>query len=214
MSHFSQIKICCPPAYVTASGTPVQAPRFPQSGGAPRPVEDRSPLCPRWRRGGGCRLDEDIKISELDPANGLVYSKVMFDFMVTACLDTCGWAGDKVVFSMKQFHYMVRTTGRAVWTSTRAARPGRGAGCVSWLPSSWPTPAGRAAASAASSRPSARRSRWWAGRPTLTSPVITSTAGSSNYSGTRRHIILNLTNNFLARFCHHYGKEFSTSCAL
>ena len=195
MSHLSQIKICCPPAYVTASGTPVQAPRFPQPGGAPRLVEDHSPLCPRWRRGGGCRLDEDVQISELDPSNGLVYSKVMFDFMVTACLDTCGWAGDKVKCSQKLSKYLVRMR-RAVWTSTRAVRPGRGSGCVSWLPSSWPTPAGRAAASAASSRPSIRKSRLWVGRPTLTSPVITSTAGSSNYSGTRHHIILNLTNNF------------------
>ena len=73
-----------------------QPPRYPDTTGAARPVRDRSVFCSRWRENGGCRLDENIIISVDDPHNGVVESWEMFEFMSLVCLDTCGWAGDKV----------------------------------------------------------------------------------------------------------------------
>ena len=67
-------------------------PRFPGPDGKARAAEDRSEFCGKWKENGGCRLDEDFFISKLDPGNGRMPNREFFDFMQSACLDTCGWA--------------------------------------------------------------------------------------------------------------------------
>ena len=91
------MKICCPPEMVTEPQEVTVAPRFPKNG-VSRPVEDRAKpkFCKRWKENDGCKLDRDVIISEVDPINGIVYSFEMFEFMIESCLDTCGWATERV----------------------------------------------------------------------------------------------------------------------
>eukprot|EP00091_Calanus_sinicus_P019522 TRINITY_DN4932_c0_g1_i5.p1 TRINITY_DN4932_c0_g1~~TRINITY_DN4932_c0_g1_i5.p1 ORF type:complete len:448 (+),score=93.77 TRINITY_DN4932_c0_g1_i5:138-1481(+) len=92
----SLLMICCPDDYVTSNAASMeQAPRFPGRNGKARPVEDKSDQCRKWRANDGCSLDKDLVISQHDPGNGRVISKVLFDFMQGACSKTCGWTGRK-----------------------------------------------------------------------------------------------------------------------
>eukprot|EP00092_Neocalanus_flemingeri_P019183 GFUD01020782.1.p1 GENE.GFUD01020782.1~~GFUD01020782.1.p1 ORF type:complete len:726 (+),score=150.54 GFUD01020782.1:33-2210(+) len=87
--------ICCPDDYVTEPESLEQKPRFPARNGRARQAEDKSDQCRKWRNNDGCSLDKDIVISEVDPNNGKVLSKVLYDFMQGACLKSCGWARRK-----------------------------------------------------------------------------------------------------------------------
>ena len=87
--------VCCPDKMVVQEKAVVQEPRFPAKNGKARKCEDRSKLCGKWKSKDGCRLDVDITISKLDPFNGKVLSANLFDFMQTACPQTCGWCGQK-----------------------------------------------------------------------------------------------------------------------
>ena len=49
----------------------------------------------KWRAIDGCRLYKDLVISNHDPVNGQVSSKVLFNFMQGAFIKTCGWTGRK-----------------------------------------------------------------------------------------------------------------------
>ena len=84
--------MCCPEEYTEEPEEFEIQPRFPGPDGRARPVEDRSELCGRWAEAGGCDLDKDFVISELDPRNGRMPSREFFSFMQTACLASCGWA--------------------------------------------------------------------------------------------------------------------------
>ena len=87
--------VCCPVEMVEEPDNSLkQEARFPK-GRKPRKCEDASKLCRKWKTNGGCDLDKDIVISEDDPYNGQVESKTLFDFMQTACPQTCGLCGDK-----------------------------------------------------------------------------------------------------------------------
>jgi len=87
--------VCCPDEMVEEPNDSLkQEARFPK-GSKPRKCQDASKLCRKWKSNGGCDLDKDIVISEEDPFNGLVESKTMFDFMQTACPQTCDLCGDK-----------------------------------------------------------------------------------------------------------------------
>jgi len=86
------LMICCSESFLTKPVSLVQKPRYSASNGQAREVEDKSKLCQKWKNNDGCRLDKDLLISKLDPHNGIVRSKVLFDFMQGACLKTCGWA--------------------------------------------------------------------------------------------------------------------------
>ena len=87
--------VCCPDEMVEDPNDSLkQEARFPK-GSKPRKCQDASKLCRKWKSNGGCDLDKDIVISEEDPFNGLVESKTMFDFMQTACPQTCDLCGDK-----------------------------------------------------------------------------------------------------------------------
>ena len=70
--------------------------RFPNANGVTRTVEDRTKFCKRWKDNDGCRLDTDVIISDIDPNNGIVHSFEMFEFMMESCMDTCGWANERV----------------------------------------------------------------------------------------------------------------------
>eukprot|EP00092_Neocalanus_flemingeri_P000634 GFUD01000676.1.p1 GENE.GFUD01000676.1~~GFUD01000676.1.p1 ORF type:complete len:571 (-),score=137.70 GFUD01000676.1:32-1744(-) len=87
--------ICCPEDYVTEPETLEQKPRFLGRNGRARQVKDKSDKCRRWKDNEGCSLDKDVVISKLDPWNGKILSKVLFDFMQGACMKTCNWAGRK-----------------------------------------------------------------------------------------------------------------------
>ena len=90
-ADLSLLKVCCSPENITQLQTEAQPARFPQSG-RPRTVEDKTELCSRWRRNGGCRLDKHFTISEEDDLFfGEVFSRDMFDFMQRSCAKTCGW---------------------------------------------------------------------------------------------------------------------------
>jgi serine protease 27 len=92
------LMVCCPVGMVTT--TPVvtpQPPRYPdpEKGGA-RPCDDRTPLCQsRWKGAGGCDLDQNVILSDLDKWNSEVSSRDLFNFMQTTCLASCGWCGAK-----------------------------------------------------------------------------------------------------------------------
>jgi hypothetical protein len=89
------IMVCCPDEMVEEPDNSLkQAPRFPK-GRKPRKCQDASKLCGKWKSNGLCDQDKDIIISEEDPYNGVVESKTMFDFMQTACPQTCDICGDK-----------------------------------------------------------------------------------------------------------------------
>merc|ERR1719305_415180 len=89
------IMVCCPDEMVEEPDESLkQKPRFPK-GSKPRKCQDASKLCRKWKSNGGCDLDKDIIISKEDPYNGVVESKTMFDFMQTACPQTCDLCGDK-----------------------------------------------------------------------------------------------------------------------
>ena len=72
----------------------VQPPRFPVDGSA-RPCEDKHSMCSTWASNGACKLDRHHQISDFDN-NGFVKSDVMFNFMQTACQQSCGWCRDRV----------------------------------------------------------------------------------------------------------------------
>ena len=82
--------VCCPEDHVKETELTVQ-PRYPQSDGSARPVEDKTQLCERWKKNGACRLDTNFNLS-----SDTITSVEMFEFMMQACMDTCGWAGNKV----------------------------------------------------------------------------------------------------------------------
>jgi len=87
--------VCCPDEMVEEPDDSLkQEARFPK-GRKPRKCQDASKLCRKWKTNGGCDLDKDIVISEDDPYNGKVESKTLFDFMQTACPQTCDLCGDK-----------------------------------------------------------------------------------------------------------------------
>ena len=73
-----------------------QAARFPKPDGSVRKVEDKTSFCRKWKRNGGCDLDKDHFFSERDPLNGRIRSFDMFEFMQSSCMDSCGWAENKV----------------------------------------------------------------------------------------------------------------------
>ena len=58
-------------------------------------MEDKSELCARWEENGGCALDRDFVISELDPWNGNIPNREFFDFMQMSCPASCGWADQR-----------------------------------------------------------------------------------------------------------------------
>ena len=87
------------------------APRFPGQDGKGRKAEDKSELCGRWKENGGCELDRDFVISELDPFNGKMTSRNFFDFMQTACLASCGWAQRKESLSIDKVEVRLGLTG-------------------------------------------------------------------------------------------------------
>ena len=89
------LMVCCPDEMVEEPEDFLkQEARFPK-GRKPRKCQDESKLCRKWKANGACDLDKDINISEQDPYNGVVASKTMFDFMQTACPQTCDLCGDK-----------------------------------------------------------------------------------------------------------------------
>ena len=95
----NQMMICCPEEKVSEDLFPVettQAPRYPhpEHGGA-RDCQDKHDLCSRWKNEGGCQLDKEVTLSEVDPWNSQVTSKMLFDFMQMACMNTCGWCEEK-----------------------------------------------------------------------------------------------------------------------
>ena len=97
----NQVMVCCPEESIAFPHLNYQHPRFPGLDGGARPVEDRHELCTVWKDNGGCDLDKNFIISEVDPYNGQVSSWEMFEFMSITCLKTCGWAESKVT---KLFH--------------------------------------------------------------------------------------------------------------
>ena len=85
--------ICCPPELITEPQLELrQKPRFPRPDGKPRPVEDKTELCGRWKDNDGCALDHHFQISEADKGNGKIENRNFFDFMQITCMDSCGWA--------------------------------------------------------------------------------------------------------------------------
>ena len=84
--------ICCPPELVTEPQPFRQEPRFPRQDGNPRPADDKSELCGRWKDNDGCALDHHFQISQADKGNGKIENRNMFDFMQTACMASCGLA--------------------------------------------------------------------------------------------------------------------------
>jgi len=88
------LMLCCPHSKVEDKRETKQEPRFRNRQGKPWKCEDKTDLCRKWKENQGCRLDVDIVLSELDPLNGIVESKTLFDFMQTSCPDTCGWCRD------------------------------------------------------------------------------------------------------------------------
>ena len=89
-AELSLLKVCCPPENITQPQIEAQSARFPQSG-RPRRVENKSELCSRWRKNGGCRLDKHFFITEEEEELTKVLSGDMFDFMQRSCAKTCGW---------------------------------------------------------------------------------------------------------------------------
>jgi len=87
------LKICCPNDQVQEAVSTVQPPRFPVDGSA-RPCEDKHSMCSTWASNGACKLDRHHQISDFDN-NGFVKSDVMFNFMQTACQQSCGWCRDR-----------------------------------------------------------------------------------------------------------------------
>ena len=81
--------VCCPEDRVTEPEQTVQ-PRYKVPDGTARPVEDKTQFCGKWKKNGACRLDQDFYLGETIP------NFQMFEFMMKACMDTCGWAGNKV----------------------------------------------------------------------------------------------------------------------
>ena len=85
--------ICCPPELITEPQLELrQKPRFPRPDKTPRPVEDKTELCGRWKDNDGCALDHHFQISEADKGNGKIENRNFFDFMQMTCMDSCGWA--------------------------------------------------------------------------------------------------------------------------
>merc|ERR1719450_1865134 len=87
------MKICCPNNQVEKTVSAVQPPRYPVNDQA-RPCEDKHSMCPTWADNGACKLDRHHLISDYDN-NGFVTSDVMFNFMQTACPQSCGWCQDR-----------------------------------------------------------------------------------------------------------------------
>ena len=128
-----------------------QKPRFPDRRGKARNIEDLSSECKKWKRFGACDLDRDFNISSRNPsAIDTVTSNDMFDFMLKACSDTCGWANGKIDITGSVNKSQSHGLCQVVMMSTPAVLSGPGWACVFTRATSWPTPAGRAAASAGS----------------------------------------------------------------
>ena len=87
------MKICCPADLVDTSSEEdiSQKPRFPDTQGQARRVEDMTPMCQKWKQNGACALDRHFHESTNNSA-GEVKSSDMFSFMVKACMSSCGWA--------------------------------------------------------------------------------------------------------------------------
>ena len=107
----AMMKICCPNnqgisifiqnihnfqihILVEKTVSTVQPPRYPVNDQA-RPCEDKHLMCSTWADNGACKLDRHHLISDYDN-NGFVTSDVMFNFMQTACPQSCGWCQDRV----------------------------------------------------------------------------------------------------------------------
>ena len=86
----SLIMVCCPESRVTETKSPEIKPRFPVANGQPRPVEDRTLYCERWKNHGACRLDQ-IFILDSKTQQQEIASVEMFMFMMSACMKTCDW---------------------------------------------------------------------------------------------------------------------------
>ena len=84
--------LCCPESRVTKTKSPEIKPRFPQANGQPRPVEDKTPFCERWKNHGACRQDQTFKLnSKIETTSVYILSSEMFPFMMSACMNACGW---------------------------------------------------------------------------------------------------------------------------
>ena len=99
----AQMMMCCPKKHVIeAQEARTQPPRFPDTTGNPRPVEDRTSFCSRWKEHGGCYLDRNFGFNGTnagysnDFGTDMVTSWEMFSFMQKACMGTCGWDNNKV----------------------------------------------------------------------------------------------------------------------
>ena len=104
----AKMMMCCPKKHVITSpktqakSVSAQAPRFPDASGSPRSVEDRTPLCSRWKEHGGCDMDRDFVFNGTnaghtdDFGSDTVTSWTMFSFMQQACMGSCGWTNNKV----------------------------------------------------------------------------------------------------------------------
>ena len=88
-----QLMVCCPDEMVKVIALK-QKPRFINKE-KPHRCQDQTQLCSKWKANGGCDLDKHVEISLEDPWNGLVESKLLFDFMQTACPATCDLCKDQ-----------------------------------------------------------------------------------------------------------------------
>ena len=105
----SLMMVCCPEARVTDTKSLEIKPRFPQANGQPRPVEDKTQFCERWKNHGACRLDQHFRLGE-DPLG--ILSPDMFAFMMSACMETCGWG--------KKVKTIIRDKGQCVQSFTKS----------------------------------------------------------------------------------------------
>ena len=111
----SLMMVCCPPARVTDSTTPQIKPIYPQPTGEPRSVEDRTPEhCQKWKNNGACRLDKerycleegcDVKLDQY------VGGISLFTFMMSACMETCGWGKRVIIKRMKKQSWTISILG-------------------------------------------------------------------------------------------------------
>jgi len=91
----SLLMVCCATEAVKeVAENLVQKPRFPAKNGGARKCKNRSKQCRRWKE-KGCRLDQHVHPSRVDPLSFTVNSLNLFDFMQTACAEECGWCGSK-----------------------------------------------------------------------------------------------------------------------
>ena len=145
----SIIKICCPNTLgnyifmlnvhyfqilVEKPVSTVQPPRFPVNGKA-RPCEDKHSMCSTWAKNGACKLDRHHLISDFDN-NGYVNNDVMFNFMQTACTQSCGFCQDRVVTNWQSDIICIYTL-RDVGMTIQDVLDGQNKECALPIPSSW-----------------------------------------------------------------------------